>query len=107
MESVYNIHPLKIKPLKEKINFNYDFLSNEYAYVYYNLINSLDDYKFKNLYRFIYLKLLKMNRVFETIEKLLVKKNISPYEFNDILKNYINNNVLEIIITNTIQLYFI
>ena len=64
MESVYNIHPLKIKPLIEKNNFNYDFLSNEYAYVYYNLINSLEDYKFKNLYRFLYLKLLKMSYLY-------------------------------------------
>ena len=53
MESVYNIHPLTIKSLKTKEDYNYDFLSNEYKHVYYNLINSLDKFKLKNLIKLI------------------------------------------------------
>jgi len=108
MESIYNIHPCSIKELKEKNSYNYDFLSNEYAYVYYNLINSLDDFKIKNLYRFLYLRILKINKKFNNIDLLPLKKEIVNSEFNEIMKEYIDSSFLkDIIIINGIQLYFI
>ena len=108
MESVYNIHPLTIKSLKTKEDYNYDFLSNEYKHVYYNLINSLDKFKLKNLYRFLYLRICKINKKFNQIDLIPVKKEITPEDFNKTMKFFINSSLLkEIIIINGIQIYFI
>jgi hypothetical protein len=108
MESIYNIHPLTIKPLLERNNYAFNFLSNEYSNTYYNLINSLEPYKFINLYRYLYLRILKINKKFSSIDLLPCKKEITYEEFNEIIKKYINLSPLkEIIIINGIQLYFI
>ena len=109
MESVYNIHPLKFKYLREIDHYNYDFLKNEYSSSYYNLLNSLEDYKLLNIYRFLYLRILKINREYNEIQLLpLVKKKITCEEFNNIMNNFINHNIIkEIIILNSIQVYFI
>ena len=112
MESVFNINPDNIKVLPLKNDFNYTFLDVIEVDInikpYYDLINSYEDYKIKNIYNFLFLKSLKINKKFNEInEMILNKNNISSEIFNDFLNNYINNDkVRAIIIMNGIQLYF-
>jgi len=107
MESIYNIHPLSIRKSKKKYEYNYDFLFNEYCDVYYNLINTLESYQLKNLYRFIYLRILKINLKFNDIPLIPPERIITDEGLNIILKEFINNEpIKEIIIMNSIQIYF-
>ena len=112
MESVFNINPDNIKGLSLKNNFNYTFLDVIEVDInikpYYDLINSYEDYKIKNIYNFLFLRSLKINKKFNEInEMILNKKNISSEILNDFLNNYINNDKIRaIIIMNGIQLYF-
>lgn len=111
MESVYNIHPLDIKLKDIKTNYSYDFLKNEYKNVYYSIVNSYNLDDLFNLYRFLYLRSLKINHKVTSFRVLpLIKsdKKIDQENFNGILKNYIDNeDVYEIFIMNSIQCYFI
>ena len=111
MESVYNIHPLDIKLKDIKTNYSYDFLKNEYNNVYYSIVNSYNLDGLFNLYRFLYLRSLKINHKVKSFRILpLIKsdENINQDEFNSIIKNYINkDDVYEIFIINSIQCYFI
>ena len=112
MESVFNINPDNIKLLSLKNNFNYTFLSSIETDInikpYYYLINSYEDYKIKNIYNFLFLRSLKMNKEFNEInEMILNKKNMSSDLFNNLLDDYINKDILKaIIVMNGIQLYF-
>ena len=110
MESVYNIHPLDIKLKDIKMNYNYNFLKNEYNNVYYSIVNSYNLDDLFNLYRFLYLRSLKINHKVKSFRVLpLIKsdKKINQKNFNDIIKNYIDNeDVYEIFIMNSIQCYF-
>lgn len=111
MESVYNIHPLDIKLKNIKLHYNYDFIKNEYNNVYYSIVNSYNLDGLFNLYRFLYLRSLKINHKVKSFRILpLIKsdENINQDEFNSIIKNYINkDDVYEIFIINSIQCYFI
>lgn len=110
MESVYNIHPLDIKLKDIKTNYSYDFLKNEYNNVYYSIVNSYNLDDLFNLYRYLYLRSLKISHKVKSFRVLpLIKsdKKINQRNFNDILKNYIDNeDVYEIFIINSIQCYF-
>lgn len=98
--------------IKSKIivNNQYSFLkSNNYDFnIIYDLLNSQLDHKIKNIYRFIYLRTNKLKKEFPKLNKLdNYKDNISPLLFNTFIDKYINNNILnEIIIVNSILLYF-
>jgi hypothetical protein len=116
-EEVFNINPndLKSKLYKIKIYYNYNFLN----YIceikdinvknYYNLLNSIDEFQLNSLYQFIFLRINKLNKLNNDIK--LLKKNFkldNSKDFNNILKEYINNNLLNsILIMNSIQQYFI
>lgn len=121
MTSVLNIEPNNLiarGPLKGDVRYNFlKFLKVDYDIKdinYYGLLNSLDTFKLKNLYRFLYLRTHKINK--ETNGKIvnLKKKDgkISGEEFNEYLNNYINPSetglilINAIIIMNGIQLYF-
>jgi len=121
MTSVLNIEPNNLiarGPLKGDVRYNFlKFLKVDYDIKdinYYDLLNSLDTFKLKNLYRFLYLRTHKINK--ETNGKIvnLKKKDgkISGEEFNEYLNNYINPSetglilINAIIIMNGIQLYF-
>ena len=111
MESVFNINPDNIKVLPLKNHFNYTFLDAETDInikPYYDLINSYEDYKIKNIYNFLFLRSLKINRKFNEINEMILNKgDISSETLNDLLNNYINNDILKaIIVMNGIQLYF-
>ena len=111
MESVFNINPDNIKVLPFKNDFKYTFLDAEADInikPYYDLINSYEDYKIKNIYHFLFLRSLKINKKFNEINEMKLNKgDISPERLNELLNHYINNDkIREIIIMNGIQLYF-
>ena len=105
-ESVFKIHPEKFSNNHFLINdYKYDFLDfideNINFNNYYNYLNNLNKYKINNLYYFIKLKFYKLNI------KYNFKENISIQDFNNELKNLINNNkMIGIIIVNLITNYY-
>lgn len=113
MKSVFNIHPNDIKHSKIINNKTYSFLNDIFdinIQPYYNLLNSIEDFKIKNIYHFLYLRSILIHRKFKT-SPLKKKINILPKYFDDFdisMKNYIQNNKLKaILIMNGIQQYFI
>lgn len=119
MTSVLNIEP-NILEVKEKNNdMRYDFLNHINNHKininkYYSLLNSIDLFKLKNVYNFIYLRTYKINRMSEGYIDILPKKDgrISGEEINTLFNNYIKHEnektkyMHSIIIMNGIQLYF-
>ena len=99
---------------KIKVNtindYNFDFLNNidvDVSY-YYNIINSYEEFKLKNIYKFIYNRIFKLSELYD-IKKMKNIKNrkISFIRFNELLNDYIDNNkILSIIIINSIIQYF-
>ena len=109
--SVFSIDINDIKLMELKENFNYDFLDilsdKINVKVIYDLINTIDIFKIKNLYFFIYLKLIQINRKYKRIN--LINKNnhnLSQKDLNDKLNNYIQCELDCIIIINLIISYF-
>ena len=107
MTSVFILNPNTIK--KESTVYNYTFLNEIYPMYspFYNLLKNIDDYKIKNIYNFIYIRLIKINKKFpeiNTIEKKTIK---SLDEFNKEIINYISEDKIKaIIIINSISHYF-
>ena len=121
MTSVLNIETNNLiarGPLKGDVRYNFlKFLKVDYDINdinYYDLLNSLDTFKLKNLYRFLYLRTHKINKETNGTIVNLKKKDgkISGEELNEYLNNYINPSetgfilINAIIIMNGIQLYF-
>ena len=107
MELVLNINPQGYKKYDGQKQYGFDFLSSEFKDFYYKMIYSLEEKKLINLYRYLYIRTIKINNKFN-IGVLPVYKQINFKEFNENIKNFINNKFLnEIIILNGIQLYFI
>ena len=93
------------------INNQYSFLNGCDKYnvnIIYKLLNSQQNYKIKNLYRFIYLRTNRLKREFSKLNNLKNHKlDIDPLFFNIMMDEYIDNNIInEIIIVNSILLYF-
>ena len=120
MTSVLNIEPdhLIIRSIiKEDIRYDFlKFLKDKYNIKdihYYNLLNSLDTFKLKNIYRYLYLRTYKISGKINCKMIPLKKKEgkISGEELNEYLNKYINPTGTEpilihsIIIMNGIQLY--
>ncbi len=99
---------------KIKINnindYNFDFLNNldtDVSY-YYNIINGYEEFKLKNIYKFIYNRILKLSDLYN-IKKMKNIKNrrISFLKFNELMNDYIDNDkILSIIIINSLSQYF-
>jgi len=121
MTSVLNIEPDNLiirSTIKEDIRYNFlKFLKDEYnikTINYYILLNSLDTFKLKNIYRYLYLRTYKISEKTEGKTPSLKKKEgkISGEELNEYLNKYINPSgtdpilIQSIIIMNGIQLYF-
>ena len=113
MVSVFNIEPrdIKFKILSDRYNFEFLKKLSEYGISpipYYELLNGQEEFKFKNIYNFIFLRLIKINKKYpkiNTIEKL--NHNIDKEYFDDIFKGYIGDDIINtILIINSIQLYF-
>lgn len=106
-----NINPDEISKRNIVNQYQYTFLDQIFKIdisIYYNLILSLDYYKIKNLYNFLFLRLLKIDKKF-SIGKMKLNKYIHSHdELNTELSNYIQKNKLyAVIIINGIQQYFI
>jgi len=100
----------KNKKLKKEYDFKYDFLDEFITYIdvnlYYDIYNSFDDTRIKNIYNFIYIKwYLIQNKL--KINRSLLKKNIENKDiFNDIIKEFINNDIsIAIFIINSTLRY--
>jgi len=115
MVSVLNIEPKNIN-VTEKNNFKYNFLNNiNHEFIisvrgeYYRLMNSIDNFKLKNIYHFIFLRLLKINKKFKEIPTIPFNRSRMSWEYlNKIIEEYIGDDIIKgIIIMNSIQLYFI
>lgn len=121
MTSVLNIEPHLLKTSDSKNDFKYDFLDPLIKYYnidiekYYNLLNSVDIFKLKNIYNFLYLRTYKINKIKGDNDVLTKYENkITPEIMNMLLKDFISdkghllttNVVNSIIIMNGIQLYF-
>ena len=119
MTSVLNIEPnnIIIRDNREDFLYNFlDFLKGDYNLdisKYYDLLNSINTFKLKNVYQFTYLRIYKINKKGFNITPLSKKTgDITGQEMNKYLSEYINisdgkNNLVNaIIIMNSIQLYF-
>ena len=113
-ESVFNVINYNYNKLILKEEFSYDFLNHIDKYIdeyekYYKLLNSIDQFKLKNIYQFLYLRSIKINKKYKKINQLDVNTSyLNSESFNEIIKKYINNDLLKsIIIMNGIQQYFI
>tara|TARA_Y100000996_G_scaffold407615_1_gene385442 strand:+ start:1358 stop:1729 length:372 start_codon:yes stop_codon:yes gene_type:complete len=114
-ESVLNIEPNEfiIKEQKEETVYNFlDFLKNSYNIdinKYYDILNSIDEFKIKNVYTYLYLRIQKISRMSNNYITNLKKIDgrVSGEELNNSLNEYIKSKKLQaIIIMNGIQSYF-
>ena len=97
MESVFNINPSDIKEPKKVTSYSYSFLNDIFDidyHIYYSLIESLEIYQLKNIYMFMYLRSLKINKE-TSLEKMGLHKYISePGRLDQVLKEYIQRGSL-------------
>lgn len=111
MDYVLNIDTDKYNIINNKYNYNYNynFLDNLIHYninihIFYNILNSLELYKLKNLYNFIYKRIDKLN--IDNMNYIKPSINISAEMFNNELEKYIDSELKSIIIINSIQQYY-
>jgi hypothetical protein len=83
-----------------------DILGNN-SHIYYSILESIDEYKLKNIYRFIFLRLLKIHKKFPEIPLLpLSKEPLTHSLLNQKMNEYIKNNkLLSILILQSIYHY--
>lgn len=114
MVSVFNIEPDMI-PFKDQNRYNcFDFLNilkskyGIYVNPYYQLLNDQEDFKLRNIFNYVFLRTMKINKKFKKINVMKkLNKNIDKITFNQLLNEYINNDDIKaIIVANSIQLYF-
>lgn len=110
MESVFckDINTININPILDN---QYTFLKGNKYYntnKIYNIINNQEEFKIKNLYRYIYSRIYKIHTKYSNIKKMKLHKTVlTPKIFNTLLCEYIKNNILyEIIIVNSIIFYY-
>ena len=111
MNSVFRLHPNELQKKMIYLNYlnkdkNFDFLNvilEKYDInigIYYEIISGLEEFKLKNILRFFNSRLLKID------EKIIYENKLSYKEFNEIMKEYINNDITKcIVIMNLIQHY--
>ena len=90
-------------------NYNYTFLDNLKNHnidinVYYDILNSYESYKLKNLYNFIYKRISKLN--VDNMIYIPTIQYISPEYIDELLYEYTDSEIKSIIIINSIQQYF-
>lgn len=120
MTSVLNIEPNNLIVRGVRNDYLYTFLDvlkgthNIKISKYYDLLNTIDEFKLKNVYAFLYLKIYKIcdKTATKGVLKPLPKRSgkISPEEMDELLVEYISDDsevfIKEIVIMNTLQLYF-
>lgn len=110
MDSVFckDLNNIKYKKIK---NNQYSFLKENKKYdvnIIYDLLNCQEDYKIKNLYRYIYLRINKLNKLYSQINLLKVnKEDMNSATFDKLMKSYIKKDkIKEIVIVNSILFYY-
>jgi|TARA_B110000285_G_scaffold149245_1_gene166578 hypothetical protein len=108
---VVNITPNEIHS-KRITEYPFTFLNHSLVIKtekYYDIILSSQLFKLKNIYNFLFLRTLKINKKFPMIRKMKINKYINSHkEFNQELSEYIQEEKLyAIIIMNGIQQFFI
>tara|TARA_B100002051_G_C16665389_1_gene601437 strand:+ start:971 stop:1309 length:339 start_codon:yes stop_codon:yes gene_type:complete len=105
--SVFNIHPNEIIIPKIINTIQYSFLDHlDIINIepYYSLLNTIEDFRIKNVYHFLYLRSILINKKFHSFPTM----NKNYEDFDETLKEYINNDLTKtIVIINGIQQYFI
>ena len=101
---------LKTYNIKPIFNYNFSFinLNIHNIYIIYDILNTYEEYKLRNIYLFIYERINKLNKIYN-INKIKKNNNkLTHIEFDNLLNEYINNDKLkEIIIINSIILYYL
>lgn len=110
MDSVFckDLNNIKYKKIK---NNQYSFLKENKKYdvnIIYDLLNCQEDYKIKNLYRYIYLRINKLNKLYSQINLLKMnKEDMNSVTFDKLMKSYIKKDkIKEIVIVNSILFYY-
>ena len=77
------------------------------SYIYYSLIESIPEYKLKNLYRFIYLRILELSKRHNIVPEIKVnKESLSHSSLDSLLGEYIQDNqFLSVLIIHAIYHY--
>ena len=87
------------KQLEKKVSYfnnfdnGYSFLNHikiDKLYVYYDILNNLEDFKLKNLYNFIYKRINYLDNQNNNLPNLNVRDEINPVNLNCYLNDYIN-----------------
>ena len=115
MVTVFNIEPYEIPVKNVDRRYDFDFLDivplryNVNVMVYYSLLNYHEEFKLKNIYNYIFLRLIKINKKYKKINTIpKINNTINSEYFNNIISEYINSDILKaIIIINSIQLYYL
>ena len=85
-----------------------DFLNDKDYNNYYNLLQSIEEFKLKNIYHHLFLRSIKINKEFTNFE--ILNKNekfLKTKEFDELLIDYImNDEIKAITIMNGIDQYF-
>ena len=107
----YCLHTKKINTII-KNDYHYTFLNhlNIYDYKqYYNIINSYETFKLRNIYNYLYNNIYKLHKIYniDLIEKKSINDTINQDMFNNLLNNYIDKDKFKsIIIMNIIYKYY-
>jgi len=109
MDYCLNIDTNKFKKINKINNYNYNFLNNLNKYdinidIYYDILNSYESYKIKNIYNYIYNRINKLE--IENTKFIKNDINLTSDEFNNLLNQYIDNELKSIVILNSIQQYY-
>lgn len=98
-----------------KIDKTFLCILKDYYNIYYllEILLNIDDYKYKNIINYINHKWIKSQNILELrfnkkeeTKNIKLTKNIDFYKFNNILSDFVNNNITKaIFVLNSIQLY--
>ena len=108
---IFNTFPKEyvFKNIINHNNFSFlDFLNEEDYNNYYKLLQSIDEFKLKNIYHHLFLRSIKINKELNSFKILNKIENfLKTEEFDKLLIDYImNDKVKAITIMNGIDLYF-
>ena len=114
MKSVFRLHPYELKKkllfLNKMVNlqnsYNFlDIIKDKYDIdinIYYQIIDYQKEFTLKNLLYFINLRLKKIN-----LQEIKYKEKLTHNDLNDILNEFINNNIVNGIIVMNLLTHFI
>ena len=96
----------------DMINFTFLDSIKDNLYKYenlYKLLNNDEEFKIKNIYNYIYNRILQLNKIYgiDKLDKINIRTKLTYVDFNNMLLDYIDNDMVKsIIIINSIQQYY-